>query len=302
MIPPRPRTLCVALLLGASVTAQRRAHAAEGTLSACIEANESSIQLRAAHELLAAREKSLQCAGEGCPEIVRDACRRRVDQVNAAIPTIVFEVKDGAGRDLVAQVTVDAAPIAGAVQGAAIPLDPGEHAFVFEAAGWPPVTRSFILREGEKDRREAVVIGPPATVFGPPAVTPDARQGADGASAWSGQKTAALVAGGGGVAALAVGAVFGLMARASWSSSQSECTSTSHCPRYAQAVSDRDSAASSATVATIAFVAGGAALAAGAVLWLTAPRRGADSTPAAAVVVSPGGPAGAGVTLRGWFF
>jgi hypothetical protein len=38
-------------------------------------------------------------------------------------------------------------------------------------------------------------------------------------------------------------------------------------------VSSQDSARTSATIATVGFVAGGALLAAGAVLWLTTPKK-----------------------------
>jgi hypothetical protein len=44
--------------------------------------------------------------------MVRDDCTRRLDELDKAQPTIVFEAKDGAGRDLTAvQVTVDGKPL-----------------------------------------------------------------------------------------------------------------------------------------------------------------------------------------------
>jgi hypothetical protein len=144
--------------------------------------------------------------------------------------------------------------------------------------------------------------GTPASTGAPPEGSPSAPATEVGAGGWSTQKTLALVAGGVGVAGIAVGSVFGLMAHSSWSSSQSEC-STSNCPNRPQAVTDHDSATTSATISTVAFIAGAAALAGGAVLWFTAPRT--ESPPAATtgrVRVAPGvGPSSAGVLVMGVF-
>ena len=137
-----------------------------------------------------------------------------------------------------------------------------------------------------------------------PPFAPSTPGGDGGTSHWSSQKTYALVATGIGVAAMGVGAVFGLMAQSSWSHSKTECSSPADCPQHAQAVSDHDSASSSATAATIALIAGGAAIVAGAVLWLTAPRVDAAgvTTSTGSLGVAPcAGPSNAGLPLRGAF-
>ena len=296
--------------------APRSARAADKALSACIAANETSIQLRSSHKLLQAREQSLACAADACPGLLRDACKKRLEQINASMPTIVFDVKDAAGSDVAVKLTVDGQPQDGQ-QGTAIALDPGEHAFVFSAAGRPPVEKSFILREGEKDRHEAIVVGSapgagpqPAgaaasattSAAAPPPPPPPPPAAAGGSSTWSGQRTIALVAGGVGLAGIGIGSVFGLMSHSSWSSSQSECPSASNCPQHAQAVTDHDSASSQATVSTIAFAAGGVALAAGAVLWFTAPHGTAETATRASLQITPGvGPGSGGLLLRGVF-
>src|SRR6516164_7821903 len=100
----------LAVFLGAAialVAAPRRAHADDTALAACIAANEGSIQRRNEHKLLDARAQALQCAADACPAVMRDACKRRVEQVNAALPTIVFDVKDATGTDVAAKVTMD---------------------------------------------------------------------------------------------------------------------------------------------------------------------------------------------------
>jgi len=289
----------LALLVGTAAVAgaPRAARADDAALTACIAANEGSIQKRSAHDLLAARAQALTCAIDACPALLRDACKHRVEQVNQALPSIVFDVKDAAGADVAVKVSMDGRPL-DVPPGAAVDANPGEHVFVFEAAGQPPLEKRLILREGEKDRREPIVVGgaaaPGATqssggVSPAGVASPGSSEGVATASRWSTQKTLALVAGGVGVAGIAVGSVFGWMAHTSWQTAQSECPSAASCPQHAQALSDRDSATTSATVSTIAFVTAAAAIGGGVVLWLTAPRaEPAGTTTAARIGVAPG--------------
>jgi hypothetical protein len=136
------------------------AHAADPTTADCLGASEASVKLRTEHKLREARAQLLTCAAASCPADIRAECTRRVEVVNAAIPTIVFEAKNPSGDDLVAvKVTMDGRPLVERLEGTAISLDPGEHKFVFEVAGQPPLAKTLVLREGEKDRRERIVIG-----------------------------------------------------------------------------------------------------------------------------------------------
>jgi hypothetical protein len=103
-------------------------YASDPTTSDCITAAESSIALRGDHKLRAAREQLLVCAARTCPRDIRAECLRRVDEVNASIPTVVFETKDGAGSDVTGvSVTMDGVSLSGRLEGMAISLDPGEH-------------------------------------------------------------------------------------------------------------------------------------------------------------------------------
>jgi len=281
----------------------RTARADDPTLSACIAANEASIQRRSEHKLVDARAQSQKCATDACPALLRGACAKRIAQIDAALPTIAFDVKDATGAVVAVTVSMDGHPLPDAPPGTALPADPGEHRFTFEVAGQPPVDRTIVLREGEHDRHEPVVVvlAPPSPAPAPLPVTPAPGPDA-GSSRWSTQKTLAVVASGAGVAGIAVGSVFALMARSSWSASQNECPSSANCLHYAQAVNDHDAAASSATVATIAVAAGAAALAAGAVLWFTAPRAETGKAPASSVRVTPAaGPGSASLFVAGSF-
>src|SRR5258708_32712612 len=89
-----------------------QARAADPTTADCLAANESSIALRNQHKLREARSRLLVCSAATCPGDIRDECIRRVGEINAAMPTIVFETKDRAGNDLSAvQVTMDGEPL-----------------------------------------------------------------------------------------------------------------------------------------------------------------------------------------------
>jgi hypothetical protein len=108
-----------------------------------------------------------------------------------------------------------------------------------------------------------------------------------------------LVVGGVGVAGLAVGSVFGLMASSKWSSAKADCGAG--CGPNAPAQNERSDAQSAATIATIGFVAGGALVAGGLALFLTAPSR-SSSGPTGLRVVPTVDAGGSGVLLRGDFF
>ena len=113
-----------------------RATAADPTTADCLAANDKSISLRNEHKLLGARTQSLVCAASSCPAEIRKECERRIDLVNASMPTVVFEAKDGSGNDLSAvTVKMDGALLAERLEGTAMPLDPGAHTFTFDSLG-----------------------------------------------------------------------------------------------------------------------------------------------------------------------
>ena len=118
-------------------------------------------------------------------------------------------------------------------------------------------------------------------------------------------RTVALVTGGVGVIGLGVGGVFGAFAIAAKNREQGDCSSTA-CGNYTQAKADYDTANKDATGSTIAFIAGGVLVGAGAVLWLVAPtppppgsaRGTLDPAPALRVGLAPS-TRGQGLSLVG---
>ncbi|HEY6461287.1 MAG TPA: hypothetical protein VIY73_14075, partial [Polyangiaceae bacterium] len=73
------------------------------------------------------------------------------------------------------------------------------------------------------------------------------------------------------------------------------------CPRYSQAASDHSSAQSDGTISTVAFIAGAALLAGGAVLFLVSGHPSETPTTGALVVAPSVAPGGGGFFLRGVF-
>ena len=214
-----------ALLLSSAVAAQLWASPpaqADATKAQCAAANTSAQDLRRDGKLTASREQLVKCGDPKCPALVRDDCARRLDELDKAQPTIAFEVKDGSGGDVLAvSVTMDGQPLAASLEGKALPVDPGKHVFVFTVDGHPPVTRTLVLVEGEKSRRERVDLEgpPPATTAPAPSTAPVAP--ATGAVGGMGtQKLLGIAAGGAGVVGVGLGAVFGIALGSAWSSAR----------------------------------------------------------------------------------
>src|SRR5580704_4789846 len=166
------RAACAAGLAAAGVVLLGgTARAAGPTVAECLAASDASLMAGSDHQLRAERVALLTCASPSCPGEIRKECIRRVDEVTAAIPTLIFEAKDGAGNDLGAvKVTMDGALLAERLDGTALPIDPGEHTFVLETPGLPLVEKHFVLREGQKGRHETVTFVPPAPA--PPTAQP----------------------------------------------------------------------------------------------------------------------------------
>ena len=170
--------------------------------------------------------------------------------------------------------------------GAGLPVDKGPHAVQVSAPGKKAWSTSIEATDGATttvtipELADEVVAPPPPPP--PPALPPPAPAPPEERS-W--QRPLGLIVGSVGVVGIGVGAFFGLRAKSQWSDAQPHCPSAGCDPQGYSSWSD---AHGSATASTIAFAAGGALVAGGVVLFLTAP-----SSPAAPRV----GVAGNRVTL-----
>jgi hypothetical protein len=184
--------------------------------------------------------------------------------------------------------------------GTARTVDPGVHVVVVTAPGHADRSYDLTLHEGDQveqtiDTGGTSAVPTTSTVPAPVPVAPGASAEATPPSPSSGKgvRTAGFVLGGIGVAGIATGAVTGILAlgRAS--------TVKSHCPGDACDPQGLDAASQGkwlAPTSTVAFVAGGAFLAAGAYLVFFRGRASAN------VVIAPTAAAGtAGAIVRATF-
>jgi hypothetical protein len=298
-------------LLAASLVASSIASADDKT--ACVNAYGNAQKLRNGNQLVSAREQMRLCAQPTCPKFISRDCTAWLVEVEPRIPSVVLFAKDSAGAEVSnASVSMDGVVLAQQLDGHAIEVDAGQHTFTFAFANGTKIDQSYVVLEGQKDQRVGVTVAAPAQPpppFGPGGATPPEPLPATPASSeqpsgWSGRKTLALVVGGVGVAGLAVGAITGVMAMGSFSSQKNDCHSAApnDCVNHAQALLDHDGASTQSAISTVGFIAGGALLATGAVLFLTAPHGGTERSSAARVEVAPSAaPGWAGVSVNGRF-
>jgi hypothetical protein len=181
--------------------------------------------------------------------------------------------------------------------GTAAPVDPGKHVIRASASGKKAWTGEALAATGANPQitvpaLEAESTSSPVPVPAraeAPAPAPTETPQDDGSS----QRVIGLVVGGAGVAALAVGAYFGLKASSTHDDALSHCNALKQCDPDGLKLGD--DATSQATVSTIAFIAGGVLLASGAALYLLAPRGAARTR---GLVITPGL---AGISARGTF-
>lgn len=204
-----------------------------------------------------------------------DAARSERDALQPRIPNVVITVSGATS----ARVTVDGVEVPSAALGFKRPIDPGAHAVKAEAEGHATVEQTFTAKEGATSEVKLtlgaasgvppVAAAPPESPSEPPPAAPPSGEQGTSIATDSSRKTWALVAFGVGAAGLVVGGVTGVMALGKKSDLDAACPE-GRCPASAQG--DVDSYTTLGTVSTVGFVAGGVGVAAGAVLWLTAPR------------------------------
>ncbi|MBL8609940.1 MAG: hypothetical protein JNL38_21575 [Myxococcales bacterium] len=275
------RSLLLAFAVVVACTAAS-SHSRADVVDDCIAQNERAIELRKGLKLLDARKASAACAVSACGEEIQRACTQRVDEIIAALPSVVLEVKDAMGTDVAdAVISLDGATLERAAVVAAITLDPGEHVVSVSAPGMRTTEQRLLVREGEKLRRERLVLVAAAAEPKPSPTTP-----APPSEALARRATWATISGwagvGVGAAALSVGAVFGIVAKSKSDQSNQEgrCTGNA-CDPDGKAL--RLDALDAARTSTVAVVAGGALTAVGISVLLFGPKE-----TRAAVLAGPG--------------
>lgn len=234
---------------------------------ACIDANEKAQQLKDEQKLLSARAEVLACAREVCPGPVRKDCTELLEDINRRIPSIVVRARRG-GNDVLGVISIDGKVFTGSV-GQPIEMDPGPHRLRVKVDDIESEQQISAV-QGEHQRLVVVDLAEPIEKVTPrqtEADTINADKGTRGGT----QRAVGIATGVVGLAGIAIGSVFGVMAMGDKDTQLANCSSTS-CPNRTLAESAHNDAVSAGLVSTISLVAGGVLFAAGVVVFVTAPK------------------------------
>jgi hypothetical protein len=209
----------------------------------------------------------LELAGKvKSPDQIRKA-RARADALEPRLARLTITVSPATQGLEGLEIQRDGVVVGQASFGAAAPVDPGTHRVRATAKGHEPWEKTVeISQQGTTIEIQIPDLG--AAEAGPGAPSP----------LLSPRRIAAISVGGVGIAGLAAGAALGIMASSTWSDAQHRCPSRLDCPAEAHDLSLR--ALSFSYGSTAAFAAGGALVATGLILWLTAPSRAPSAPPA----------------------
>jgi hypothetical protein len=225
-------------------------------------------------------------------KLAESIARKKTDQREEYSRKHAAELEGWLGRVKIAQaprpgltVTIDGSPVGDAKDAeGAVFLTAGTHridatapgakawSITVEIASGQVATVNIRLESESKDEETAHSDVPPKQASG------------------STQRTIALTAGGLGALGLAVGGVAGLLALGSTAQARNsdQCEAPLRCTNFETYNSKRQTAYVEASVSTAGFIAGGALLATGAILWFTAPsartQMGVRATARGAVV------------------
>jgi hypothetical protein len=212
------------------------------------------------------------------------AAAAEVGPVSAKIASVVIRVEGPTNPT----VTLDGQPVSAAGLGLKRPVDPGSHVVKAEAPGFKPAETSFQVAESgaaeAKLKLEKSADAPVAAAPSQPAPH-DASGPVDVGTGKSSRKTLALAALGVGGAGLIFGTITGVIAMGKHSDLEGQCPD-GKCPNGVSG--DVDSYKTMGTLSTIGFIVGGVGVAAGAVLWFTAPKSGTATGSASTTHVAKG--------------
>jgi hypothetical protein len=270
------------------------------TASAWSTYREAASAARAANQ--SAREKSARAAA---------------DALEPKLPKLTIVVR-GSETNLQLEVRRDGAVVPASMWGMSVAVDPGEHAFEASSPGRKPWRTKAVAEAGkplivtvpelEPDptvARATVAAKPAAPKEQAPVTKKPFTEPTPAPSGIGGQRVAAIVVGSAGLVSTAVGGYFALRARSA--NDLAHCNELNQCETPAD-VAHRDLAIKRANISTYTTTGGLVALAAGVVLWVTAPS--APSTDSATnsaprrlwVTADPLGETGVGsVTVGGAF-
>jgi tetratricopeptide (TPR) repeat protein len=242
-------------------------------LAKCYEKNRQIASAWLSYEQAAQRAALAQK-----PELEKLA-RAAADKLAPSVSTLLLTLKERADG---LQIRRDGEIITSAQLGVALPIDPGEHVIEASAPGrvpWRTVVRVY-------ESKQALAVEIPRLELAPAesAASGAGAYGADLLPSPSDQKTIGVGLAAAGVLGLGLGTYFGLRAISKNDDAAQYCRTETLCDQRGLELDQE--AHTAASVSTVAFVAGGALLTAGAVLFFTAPG---DARSSVGVVREPNG-------------
>lgn len=292
-----------------------------GTLGSLADCYEKAGKTASAWETF--RETAAAAAARGQADREKFA-RARAAALEAKLSRLTIVVP-AASEATGLEVRRDGEPVLRQLWGSATTIDPGAHTIEARAPGKKTWSTSVSvaadgaqasvtvppLDDGESAPPPAATTATPTPVTAPTASTTAASTTVEttttttesppvDANLGSGQRTAGLVVAGVGVVGLAVGSVFGLRARSKNADANPHCRPDDPTLCNPDGVALGNQAHDAATLSTIAFVVGGAALVGGVVLYFTAPKSSSSSSGALGIGVAVA-PNGARFGLQGAF-
>jgi hypothetical protein len=274
---------CQVLIAGIALLLPLQASA---NMESCTQAHAAGQREENAGHLKEALASFQECASDSeCPLPIRNECTSLYSKVESRLPTLVFSVVDDRGNDVTdVRVSSNGASIANGLDGRPVAVNPGLHEFRFELPGGQELTKSVVVRQGEKDRivnltlpRNEFGTAEPARARGETPVPADERS-----DKRLRVPLASWISYGVGAAALASWGAFGLVGRGKEQDlvdCSPRCAATRH--------EDYDAMKRDYLIADISLGVAGAAVVAGTVLLFTMGRRSEARGEVAATAPKP---------------
>jgi hypothetical protein len=251
---------------------------------------------RAASAWAAFQEAASRAQSAGRADHLRIA-QKRAAALEPTLPHVTLNVPEPTEG---MEIRRDGVLVTKAEWGLPMPIDPGSHKYVVTAPQHVTWTGKLeVAVDAADETAPNVTMTIPALELLPPApetTSPAKAQPTIVTSApyWTAHRYAAVASAAVGVIGLGVGTAFAFIANSAYD------RSLSGCPRdknlcTPEAVRERDDARTQGNIATAGFIVGGAGLAAGFLLWVTAPNGGSSEKRASMELV----PSLGGMTMRG---
>jgi hypothetical protein len=206
-----------------------------------------------------------------------DLANERAQALQERLSTLTIRAMSGGDDSAELEVRRDGVPVQPGELGSPIPVDPGEHTVEATAPGkqaWS--SKVQVGADAAKVSVDVPVLQSASKAATPlsagPSSTPEPSKPTESLSSGSAQRTTGIIAGAAGLVGVGIGSVFGLQASSNWSDAKKGCAAYPNACTAA-ALDQRSNASSQATISTIAFIAGGALLATGIILYFTAPKK-----------------------------